>query len=249
MPLSIAGPVFIEFALGCAAAPTKEALSALLIKTVGRLGFDQVNVSIMRDCSLPSEELMFGLANTYPEDWQQYYADKACMRFDPVAQNARGNGNPFFWSDLHTTMNLTSLQTGFLGLAGEAGLNNGIGLPFPGAHALHGGIALATSNPADEHLRDLNILWAISNLFYKRLREILAPAKSLLNERVEMTVRETDILILSAKGLSDRRIANQIGRSENTVNTHMRRIYHKLGAHTRLQAFSNAVKQQLIDLP
>ncbi|WP_438846337.1 helix-turn-helix transcriptional regulator [Asticcacaulis taihuensis] len=249
MPLSIAGPVFIEFALGCTAASSKEALSNLLIKTVGRLGFDHVNISIMRDCTLPDDALGFGWANTYPDDWQQYYADKNCMRFDPVAQNAHGNMDPFFWSDLSRTLRLTSLQTGFLGLAGEAGLNNGIGLPFPGAHALHGGIALATSDPKAEHLRDLNVLWAISTLFYKRLRELVAVRKPRLDEPVDLTIRETDILILSAKGQTDKGIAHELGRSENTVNTHLRRIYRKLGAHTRLQAFSTAVKQQLIDLP
>lgn len=249
MPLSIAGSVFVDFALGCTAASSKEALSDLLIKTAGRLGFNQVNISVMRDCSLPAGELGFGWANTYPEDWQQYYADKDCMRYDPVAQNARGSADPFFWSDLRRTMNLTSLQTSFLGLAGEAGLNNGIGLPFLGAHTLQGGIALATTDPTDEHLRDLNILWAISNLFYKRLRELMAPRKRPLDQVPDLTVRERDILILPATGETDRGIARRLGISENTVNTHLRRIYRKLGAHTRVQAFSNAVKQQLIDLP
>lgn len=249
MPLSIAGQVFVEFALGCTAASTKEALSNLLIRTMARLGFNQVNVSIMRDHTLPEGEQLFGWANTYPEDWQNYYVDKNCMRFDPVAQNARGSASPFFWSDLLLRRNLTSLQSGFLGLAGEAGLNNGIGLPFTGAHALHGGIAIATTNPSDEHLRDLNILWAISNLFYKRLKEIVGTSKRLHADMVDLTMRETDILILPATGETDRGIARRLGISENTVNTHLRRIYRKLDAHTRLQAFSNAVKQQLIDLP
>ena len=249
MPLSIAGTVFIEFALGCTTASTKEALSELLIRTAGKLGFDQVNISIMRDCSLPADALGFGWANTYPEDWQHYYAEKNCMRYDPVAQNARGSADPFFWSDLGRTMNLSSLQTGFLGLAGEAGLNNGVGLPFLGAHALQGGIALATTDPTDEHLRDLSILWSISNLFYKRLRELMAPRKRALEQVADLTVREKDILILPATGETDRGIARRLGITENTVNTHLRRIYRKLGAHTRVQAFSNAVKQQLIDLP
>ncbi|ESQ83758.1 helix-turn-helix transcriptional regulator [Asticcacaulis benevestitus] len=249
MPLPIAGQVLVEFATACATVATKEELSALVIKTYGRLGFDQVNVSLIKDYTLPQAELKFGWANTYATDWQDYYVRKNCIQFDPVAQIAYGNVSPFFWSDLPRLLNLTSRQTGFLGLAGEAGLNNGVGLPFPGARALRGGIALATTSPKAEHLRDLNLLWSISSVFYLRLKALLTPPAPCTGQAIELTQPETDILILSAKGETDRSMASQLGKTENTINTHLRRIYRKLEAHTRIQAFSNALRQHLIDLP
>jgi NarL family two-component system response regulator LiaR len=51
-----------------------------------------------------------------------------------------------------------------------------------------------------------------------------------------ITARELEILVLIARGLSNREIAAQLFVSENTVKTHCSRAFEKLGAARRTQA-------------
>jgi ATP/maltotriose-dependent transcriptional regulator MalT len=51
-----------------------------------------------------------------------------------------------------------------------------------------------------------------------------------------LTPRELEILELLAAGLSNREIAERLFVSENTVKTHCRRLFDKLGAGRRTQA-------------
>ena len=48
-------------------------------------------------------------------------------------------------------------------------------------------------------------------------------------ENYELSDRETDVLILVAKGLSSKEIADKLNISVHTVNTHRKNITHKTG--------------------
>ena len=56
----------------------------------------------------------------------------------------------------------------------------------------------------------------------------------------ELSEREVVVLRLLAAGLSQREIATQLYISPNTVKTHLRSTYRKLGAATRAQALHHA---------
>jgi DNA-binding CsgD family transcriptional regulator len=51
-----------------------------------------------------------------------------------------------------------------------------------------------------------------------------------------LTPREMEVLALIAQGLSNREIAQRVCVSENTVKTHLSRVFDKLGARRRTQA-------------
>jgi DNA-binding CsgD family transcriptional regulator len=61
-----------------------------------------------------------------------------------------------------------------------------------------------------------------------------------------ITPRELEILGLIAEGLSNREIADRLFVSENTVKTHSRRLFDKLGAQRRTQAVQLAKTARLI---
>jgi len=60
-----------------------------------------------------------------------------------------------------------------------------------------------------------------------------------------LTGREQKILELMTQGLIKKEIADQLGLSYHTVDTHLRNIYTKLHVHTRTGAVSKALKERL----
>ncbi|MBR5720727.1 MAG: helix-turn-helix transcriptional regulator [Bacteroidales bacterium] len=50
-----------------------------------------------------------------------------------------------------------------------------------------------------------------------------------MSESYELSERETSVLILVAKGLSSKEIAENLNISVHTVNTHRKNITHKTG--------------------
>jgi DNA-binding NarL/FixJ family response regulator len=64
----------------------------------------------------------------------------------------------------------------------------------------------------------------------------------------DLTPREREILRLLAEGLANREIAAQLGLSDHTVKFHLRAVFTKLGAHSRTEAVSVAVRRGLLML-
>ena len=55
--------------------------------------------------------------------------------------------------------------------------------------------------------------------------------------------RESEVLVLLARGLSNRLIADELVLGEETIKTHLRSIYRKLGVNDRAQAVATALRQ------
>jgi two-component system NarL family response regulator len=64
----------------------------------------------------------------------------------------------------------------------------------------------------------------------------------------ELTARETEILGLIVKGLSNREIAGVIGASEGTVRIHVSNILAKLGVSDRTEAAVQAIERGIVPL-
>lgn len=67
--------------------------------------------------------------------------------------------------------------------------------------------------------------------------------------RNALTVRETQVLQLVAKGACNREIATELCISENTVKNHLRNILEKLHLENRVQAVAYALREGLIQNP
>ncbi len=64
----------------------------------------------------------------------------------------------------------------------------------------------------------------------------------------ELQSRELDVIKLTAKGLSNKDIANELFISERTVQTHLINIFRKLGVNSRTQAVLYALKKGWITI-
>ncbi len=78
------------------------------------------------------------------------------------------------------------------------------------------------------------------------LRRVAHDARS-SDSRKSLTTRETQILLSLADGASNKTIAHQLSLREETVKSHLRSLYDKLGASDRAHAVSIALRQRLIE--
>ena len=67
-------------------------------------------------------------------------------------------------------------------------------------------------------------------------------------ERSDLTERELEVLELVAKGLSNKEVAQAIGRMDETVKIHLKNIFSKLGVADRTEAVTVALARGLIHL-
>lgn len=66
--------------------------------------------------------------------------------------------------------------------------------------------------------------------------------------RPSLTPRELDVLRLVAKGRSNKELAAAMFVSEETIKTHMKSLFQKLGVHDRAQAVSVSLQRGIIRL-
>ena len=62
------------------------------------------------------------------------------------------------------------------------------------------------------------------------------------------TMREHDVLVLVADGLSNREVAHELAISEHTVKFHLASIFGKLGVSTRTEAVQRGVRLGVIEI-
>jgi two-component system NarL family response regulator len=63
----------------------------------------------------------------------------------------------------------------------------------------------------------------------------------------QLTERETEVLRLVAKGMSNKEIAGELVIAQNTVKNHVRNILEKLQMKSRMEAAMYAVREKLVD--
>ncbi len=70
-----------------------------------------------------------------------------------------------------------------------------------------------------------------------------------MEEGIELSDREIEIIRLVATGASNKEIAHELTISPNTVKVHLRNIFGKLGVLSRTEATMTAIKMGLVEAP
>lgn len=86
----------------------------------------------------------------------------------------------------------------------------------------------------------------VSDVLLQELPESNEPEVPSNNQDVPLTPREIEVLQLLATGLGNKAIARQLNISEHTVKFHISSIFSKLGASSRTEAVTLAMRQGLI---
>jgi DNA-binding NarL/FixJ family response regulator len=80
------------------------------------------------------------------------------------------------------------------------------------------------------------------------LGRLAARAREASGLRASLTDRELQILEMLSRGLTVKQVASRLGLSGRTVESHVAKLYRKLGVRNRVQAVSRAASLGLIEL-
>jgi ATP/maltotriose-dependent transcriptional regulator MalT len=69
------------------------------------------------------------------------------------------------------------------------------------------------------------------------------------HDTTKLSRREKEILILASQALTNAQIASRLDIAEGTVKRHLRNIFEKLRAVSRIDAVNKAVSSSIISLP
>jgi len=89
---------------------------------------------------------------------------------------------------------------------------------------------------------------ALTPVLARKLMTEFARPKAKAEDPDALTEREREVLELLVQGItSNRKLAKQLGVSENTVKFHVRNILDKLHLHNRAQVVAFALRNRLLD--
>lgn len=182
----------------------------------------------------------------YPAEWTRRYIDDKLYQHDPIPLHAQTHPTPFRWSDIGEMRRLSRSEKDFLDEFEKLGVGDGIAIPVFGPRARNGyvGIALrdGETSLSEEELREFQFAAQIAHQRYCELRHIDDCGE------ISLSQRETEILEWVARGKSNTAIAEILGISNNTVDTHLRRIFEKLAVSDRTTAAIRGIGCGLINL-
>jgi PAS domain S-box-containing protein len=113
--------------------------------------------------------------------------------------------------------------------------------------------AFYTTQELREQIGQVDVFFSLRAVNPQRLLQRMAttPVEGLVEAdtlgRSKLTVREREILGLATKGMKTAQIAERLCVSTQTVRSHFKNIYPKIGAHSRADAVVFALQHGLTD--
>lgn len=184
------------------------------------------------------------VADGFPDDWICSYIDQKLFLIDPIPEFAERQHAPFRWSEIENLTQLTKEEAAFLDRRRASGVGDGIAIQVFGPHQRNGcfgiGFGDRTTDATPQEIREVQIACQLAHLRYCSMVEE--------EEKTDpgLSTRESEVLEWIARGKSNASIAGILGISNHTVDTHVRRIFAKLGAADRVTAAIRGIGSGLI---
>jgi DNA-binding CsgD family transcriptional regulator len=221
-------------------------LFRLLKQAVSQHGYDHISLWVIDDPDLPQRVHGRGVLHNFPEDLRVYYKENNCDAYDPVMQALKAQTGSLDWEAHEKRSQYKPAQTRLYNVARDGGLHNGVSTPVWGRNGLMASLGLASAEPHDATRVNLDLIGALTAQFYLSYKRLNAQAPSVRAKATGITPKEAEILSWVAAGKTDAEIAVILNISRNTVDTHMRHIFARLDAHSRVTAVVRAIAEGLI---
>lgn len=228
-------------------ATDEQSIVTLLRSLCQQMGFDHFRLGFISPSSIQRPDVR--IFNGCPTKWVQVYNERDFLAVDPVVRKGMVYSTPILWANLITEccdqQDAAGLEV--MMLAQEAGLRDGITIPWHGPNGHVGLHSLITRTPRTEHqwLSALPFLsWLATHIFEAVARVCLSDTVP----REPLSQREQEVCKWAAEGKQVSDIAKILGIKPRTVTFHLERIVEKLGASSKNQAISLALKQGMVRL-
>ncbi|MES0168090.1 LuxR family transcriptional regulator [Mesorhizobium sp. M0027] len=183
---------------------------------------------------------------TYPHQWQERCLEMGYDRIDPIVKTSRKWAGAFRWSEVYKNASTTEDERRVFDEAASFGLMSGISVPL---HGPDGSFAVMSfARPCDREFPDKAIGWLQLAALHFHLRVAKFSSSNAVGEVPDLSPREKECILWTAKGKSSWEIGIILGISVNTVNFHIKNVMRKMDAASRTVAAITAVNFGIIEL-
>ncbi|WP_049623608.1 LuxR family transcriptional regulator [Frateuria defendens] len=217
-----------------------------------QLGFDAVTYDFAPVSTTPEGRLITPSVVEFrnvPQDMRELWVGHGLYQRDPVQRLALRGSRPFFWSYRQGERSalqgvLDDWSAPVATFLRDCGISQGVTVPL---HMPGNRFATMTGLWRDDTFRRLGASVGGCVVQFTYLAHVmndrvvrLFSARELAPAGVSLSPRELECLSLAAEGLSTKRIAWKLNRSESTVILHLQSAARKLGGRNRAQAIARA---------
>ncbi|MER8842895.1 LuxR family transcriptional regulator [Mesorhizobium sp. M0913] len=183
----------------------------------------------------------------YPDEWQQRYFEMGYDRIDPIIKASRTRAGAFRWSEVHNDASTTDDERRVFDEAATFGLRSGISVPLRGPDRSFAIMSFA--RPWDDReFPNGTITYLQLAAFHFHLKAMKFANSTGVEQDPNLSVREKECILWTARGKSSWEIGVILGISANTVNFHIKKVKQKLDTHSRTAAAIKAANLRIIEL-
>ncbi|HPI50039.1 MAG TPA: autoinducer binding domain-containing protein [Hyphomonadaceae bacterium] len=185
-----------------------------------------------------------------PRQWQELYLARGFEAIDPVFQAVVRSGSYGYWNELISGLVLNKAGREVMAIAREFEMRDGftkrIMLDSGGvAVVMAAGLELLRSQQARAALRVAFDVFANEGArMLKMSGEEPSSREAELTRELSKT--QLRVLLMRSEGLSNKQVAQTLGRHEKTVECHVTEILRRLDARNMIDAIRIATKLKLI---
>jgi DNA-binding CsgD family transcriptional regulator len=226
---------------------SREELFELYRKAINKFGFDRAVYTFMTDHKHANQKAGHGVQTNYPDDWMSHYMQNDYVQSDPVIMWGQNSYKEFRWDDIARSEYLNDEQRRIMHEVNEAGLKDGVGIPLHGPRGEFAGVGMASSDPGVNNNKDaLAKLRLLTEQFHVCYCDLSSEEENVAIP--VLTPREREMLQWWAIGKTTEEIAIILNCSQSNVRWHIRTIYQKLDANTKILAVTKAIRMGIIAL-
>lgn len=166
------------------------------------------------------------------KEWARHYFAANLMPSDPIRAHAAVSSVPFRWSDVRALRSLSPEEDQHYQLLTQYHQDDGLTIPVFGPNGRNGYVVMAFPKGFTLSSRRILDFRVVSQFAHQRTCELV----TFRCNASPLSPREQEVLSWMARGKSNSVIAEIIGISTNTVDTHVRRIFVKLQVRDRVSA-------------
>lgn len=204
------------------------------VEDLGReLGFRHFGFGHHFDANVAPANVFF--LHNYPSAWADQFIERKMYLTDPVVRAGNEFTMPYHWESVPRIIQLSSKDREHFRAAQKAGVENGYSVPLTSRGEIGASFNFAT--PTRQRMKEVDFFYSsmVGRLAFEACRQLIVnDSGSPKTERVELTPRQRDCLILAAQGKTDWEIGRILGISEETASLHLKTARERYGVTKRM---------------